>query len=130
LPFQQLDYIYMPSRDVASDVEYFTRRLGGQLEFAIEAMGTRVAMVKLTDAPPRILLADHVEGEQPILVFRVADIDRAMDELAARGWQRAATLEIPQGPCCSFRTPGGQRIALYQRTRPGVEESFTGRRDF
>jgi len=39
-------------------------------------------------------------------------------------------LEIPQGPCCSLRTPGGHRIALYQLTRPEVASHFDGRRDF
>lgn len=38
--------------------------------------------------------------------------------------------EIPHGPCCSFHTPGGHRIALYQRTRPGADRHFDGRRDF
>jgi len=50
----------MPSRDAASDVEYFTRTLGARLVFAVEGMGTRVAMVELTDDPPRILLAEHL----------------------------------------------------------------------
>jgi hypothetical protein len=34
------------------------------------------------------------------------------------------------GPCCSFATPGGQRIAVYELTRPQVAEHFLGRRDF
>jgi hypothetical protein len=129
-PFDRLDYLYMPSRDVAADIAWFMDVLGGRLVFAIEAMGTRVAMIQLTEEAPRILLADHVEGEQPILVYRVADLDTDLRELEDRGWERAGRFEIPQGPCCSFRTPGGQRIALYQLTRPEVVESFTGRRDF
>jgi hypothetical protein len=39
-------------------------------------------------------------------------------------------LEIPQGPCCSLRTPGGHRIALYDLTRPVVASHFDGLRDF
>ena len=55
----------------------------------------------------------------------------AMAELEGRGWTPGHTLEIPQGPVCSFTTPGGQRLAIYQLSRPGVEEaSFVGRRDF
>jgi hypothetical protein len=50
--------------------------------------------------------------------------------LAAHGWQRQPTLEIPQGPCCSLWTAGGHRIALYQLTRPEVASHFDGRRDF
>jgi hypothetical protein len=126
----RLDFLYVPSRDVAADAAWFSDVLGGRLVFAIESMGTRVAMVELTDEPPRILLASHLEGEAPILVYRVARLNTALDELASRGWQRVAPLEIPSGPCCSFRTPGGQRVAVYERTRPEVEEHFSGRRDF
>ena len=129
-PFQQLDFLYTPSRDVAADLGYFTEILGGRVVFAVEAMGTRVAAVQLTDDPPLVLLAEHVEGDRPILVYRVADLGVALDALAARGWQRHDTLEIPQGPCCSLWTPGGHRIALYQLTRPEVASHFDGRRDF
>jgi hypothetical protein len=129
-PFQQLDFLYTPSRDVASDLVFVTEVLGGRVVFAVEAMGTRVAAVRLTAGPPLVLLADHVEGERPILVYRVADLEAALAGLEARGWQRQRTLEIPQGPCCSFQTPGGHRIALYELTRPEVVAHFNGRRDF
>jgi hypothetical protein len=129
--FEHLDYVYMPSRDVAADVAYFTEVLGGRLVFAIDGMGTRVAMVALTDGPPRILLAGHLDGDTPVLVYRVQDLATAMSELEGRGWTRGHTLEIPQGPVCSFTAPGGQRLAIYELSRPGVEESsFVGRRDF
>jgi hypothetical protein len=129
-PFQQLDFLYTPSRDVAADLAYFTEVLGCRLVFAVEAMGARVAAIQPTEGPPMILLADHLDRERPILVYRVADLDAAMAELAARGWERQPTFEIPYGPCCSFRTPQGHRIALYQATRPEVAAHFEGRRDF
>jgi hypothetical protein len=129
-PFQQLDFVYTPSRDVAGDLGYFSEVLGGRVVFAVEAMGTRVAAVQFTEGPPLVLLADHVEGDRPILVYRVADLGAALVALAARGWERQQRLEIPQGPCCSFRTPGGHRIALYQLTRAEVASHFEGRRDF
>jgi catechol 2,3-dioxygenase-like lactoylglutathione lyase family enzyme len=130
MTFESLDFVYMPSKDVAADVEYFTAVLGGKLVFAVEGMGTRVAMVELTEAPPRVLLAGHLEGDQPVLVYRVADLSSAMAELEARGWQRTPSFEIPHGPVCSFRTPGGHRIAIYQLVRPEAGEHFAGRRDF
>jgi hypothetical protein len=128
--FKRLDYVYMPSRDVATDVSYFTDVLGGRLIFAIDGMGTRVAMIELTTEAPRILLADHLEGDRPILVYRVDSLEHTRSELSARGWDEGHALEIPQGPVRSFVAPGGQRLAIYQRTRPGVEASFEGRRDF
>jgi Glyoxalase/Bleomycin resistance protein/Dioxygenase superfamily len=128
--FDRLDYLYMPSRDVARDVAWFTDVLGGRLVFAIEGMGTRVAMIELTQDPPRILLAGHLDGQVPVLVYRVDDLEAATRELSRRGWHGGHSLEIPQGPVRSFVAPGGQRLAIYELTRPGVEAGFEGRRDF
>ena len=50
--------------------------------------------------------------------------------MEARGWTREPSFEIPHGPCCSFTTPGGKRVALYQLTRPEAARHFDGRRDF
>jgi hypothetical protein len=129
-PFERLDFVYMPSRDVAADAAHFTATFGADLVFAIEAFGARVAMVRLSDEPPDLLLADHLAGEAPVLVYRVANLDEAMAALERRGWEPQPRFGIPHGPCCAFRTPGGQRLAIYQLTRPEVAERFAGRRDF
>jgi hypothetical protein len=130
-PFEQLDFIYTPSRDVAGDVDFFAGVLGGRVVFAIEDMGTRVAAIELTPESPQILLADHLEGgERSILVYRVGDLEAALDRLVAQGWEREHTFEIPHGPCCSLSSSGGHRVALYQLTRPEASEHFEGRRDF
>ena len=130
MPFEALDYVYMPSRDVAADARFLTDVLGGRLVFAIDAMGTRVAMVELTETPPPILLASHLAGDRPILIYRVANLVAATAELAGRGWEAELTVEIPVGPCSVFGAPGGQRFAIYERSRPEVVEHFAGRRDF
>jgi hypothetical protein len=129
-PFEQLDFIYTPSSDVARDMAYFTDVLGGTLLFSVEGMGARAALIKLTEQPPHVLLTDHLEGERAILVYRVTDLDTALEELLGRGWKREETFEIPQGPCCSFTAPGGHRVALYQLTRPEAGAHFEGRFDF
>jgi hypothetical protein len=128
--FRGLDFLYTPSRDVPADARYFTQVLGGELVFAIDAMGTKVAMIRLGTDAPAILLADHLDGDRPIFVYRVDRLADALTELEAHGWRRERTLELPPGPACSFRTLGGHRIAVYEATRPGVIESFAGRRDF
>jgi hypothetical protein len=125
-----LDFLYTPSADVAADARYFTEILGGDLVFAIEAKGTKVAMIRLGEGAPAILLTDHLEGDRPILVYRVDRLADALATLETRGWTHKRTLELPLGPACSFRTPGGHRIAMYEATRPEVVESFAGRRDF
>jgi hypothetical protein len=129
-PFEQLDFLYVPSADVSGDLDFFAEVLGGRVVFAIRDMGTKVAAIELTSGPPLVLLADHLEGERPVLVYRVEKLRDALEELEARGWRRERTFEIPQGPCCSFTSPGGHRVALYELTRPGVAAHFEGRRDF
>jgi hypothetical protein len=120
----------MPSADVAGEVAYFTDVLGAELAFAIEAMGTRVAMVRLASGPPDVLLAGHLEGERPVLVYRVADLDAAVAELRGRGWEDAPRFGIPHGPIVAFTARGGHRLAIYELTRPEAAAHFAGRRDF
>jgi hypothetical protein len=87
LPFEQLDFLYVPSGDVAADCDHFTDGLGARLVFRIEAFG-------------------------------------------AHGLDPGPRFGIPHGPCCSFQTPGGHRIAIYELTRRQVAAHFAGRRDF
>jgi hypothetical protein len=128
--FDRLEFVYLPSRDVAADVKHFTDGLGGELVFAIEAFGTRVAMIRLNSDPPAVLLAGHLEGDQPVLVYRVEDLEQAVAELEDRGVEAAARFEIPHGPGVELVNPGPQRVALYQLTRPGARARLDGRRDF
>ena len=130
-PFEQLDFVYSPSADVAADMEQFVSLLGASIAFAIEAYGARVAMVRLADGPPNLLLTDHLEGERPILVYRVADIEAAASELRERGFDPGPQLGIPHGPLYSFALPeSGHRVAIYELTRPERAASLEGRRDF
>ena len=128
--FESLDFLYMPSRDVAADIGCFVEGLGGSLVFAIEAFGTRVAMVELAEGPPAVLLAGHLEGDQPVLVYRVADLEQATAELAGQGVAILARFGIPHGPGAELAITGPQRVALYQLTRPEVPGRLVGRRDF
>ena len=129
-PLRSLDFLYTPSRHVSADVRYFVDVLGGELVFAIEAMGTRVAMIGLGHGSPSVILTDHLDGDRPFLVYRVDSLSEALADLEAQGWTRTGTIELPPGPACAFETPGGHRIAVYEATRPQVVESFKGRRDF
>lgn len=95
--------------------------------FSIRGFGTRVAAVRFGEAP-LVLLAEHLEGERPILIFRVDNFEEALEALKKRG-VKGEQLEIPHGPCFSFSTSGGQRIAIYELTRPEVNTHFAGRFD-
>lgn len=125
-----LDYIYAPSSDVAADVTYFAEVLGAELVFAIDSGGTRVAMVRLgTDAPP-LLLTDHLPDDRPVFIYRVDDLAATSKSLEKQGWTLDRTIELPPGPCTTFRAPGGLRLAVYEPVRPGVVDSMAGQRDF
>jgi len=128
--FDRLDFIYLPSRDVAADLKHFTRGLGAEVVFAIEAFGTRVAMVRLAPEAPPLLFAGHLSGDQPILVYRVEDLDRATAELRDRDVEIGVDFEIPHGRGVEVINPGPQRVAIYERTRPRADERLAGRRDF
>jgi hypothetical protein len=128
--FESLDFVYMPSRNVGGDLEHFTEALGATFVFAIEAFGTRVAMVSLAERSPTLLLAGHLEGEEPVLVYRVGDLEQTVVDLMNRGVEVAARFEIPHGPGIELVTPGPQRVALYQLTRPEAASRLAGRRDF
>ena len=128
--FEALDFVYLPSRDVAVDLKHFSEGMGGKVVFAIEAFGTRVAMVELSERPPPILLAEHLEGDAPVLVFRVKDLEGTIAGLAERGVGIGARFGIPHGPGVELETDGPQRVALYELTRPERAAQLAGRRDF
>jgi hypothetical protein len=128
--FDRLDFVYLPSRDVAADVAHFTAGLGGELVFAIERFGTRVAMVRMAGGGPALLLAGHLEGDAPILVYRVHDLEAAADGLRDRGVTLGTRFEMPYGEGIEVDSPGPQRLAIYERTRSERGDSLAGRRDF
>ncbi|HEX6713879.1 MAG TPA: VOC family protein [Thermoleophilaceae bacterium] len=129
MKLESLDFIYMPSRDPAAELDWFAETLGAEVVFAIEAFGTRVAMLQPA-AGPAVLLAGHLQGERPILVFRVESLDEAAAELEAAGADVSGEFGIPHGPIREIEAPGGHRLAIYQLTRPETGERLKGRRDW
>ncbi|MGH8927324.1 MAG: hypothetical protein ACRDWH_03150 [Acidimicrobiia bacterium] len=130
LPFHGLDFHSVPSRDVEGDAADLVEVLGGRQVFAIKEGGTKVAMIALAQGPPHLLLTDHLEGERPILIYRVEHLKEVVARLEAADWVKGDVFEIPHGPCISFQTPGGHRLAVYQATRPDATSFFEGRHDF
>ncbi len=126
----ELDFLYVPSADVEADATYWVNVLGARLVFAVDGMGARVAMLELGSSGPRVLLTDHLGDKRTVLIYRVENLERTLAELHSKGWKRGRSLEIPHGPCVSFATPGGQRVAIYQLTRPEAAKHFLGRMDF
>ena len=124
-----LDFIYCPSTDAAADLAHWTERLGAEAVFAVERFDTRVACVE-PGAGPAVLFAEHLEGDRPILLYRVEDLASAVEELRAHEVEAGERFEFPYGEGAELRNPGPQRVAVYERSRPDRGDSLRGRRDF
>jgi catechol 2,3-dioxygenase-like lactoylglutathione lyase family enzyme len=127
--FLSLDYLYVPTADVAATAQRYVEALGARLVWRVRGMGTVVACLRVTDEGPAVLLSGHLEGENPILVYRVESYRRSLDALRAARIAHVRELEIPHGPCASFTAPGGQRMAIYELVRPEAVSHFDGRFD-
>ena len=127
--FQSLDFVYVPTEHVADSARRYVEELGAELVWQVRGMDTVVACLRVSDAGPAILLSGHLEGTAPILIYRVADYASAVTRLRAADALDLHELEIPYGPCASFRAPGGQRLAVYELIRPDADRYFAGRTD-
>ena len=126
--FLSLDFVYVPTADVDGAAAAYLD-VGARLEWKVRGMGTVVACLRVSEEGPAILLSGHLQGECPILVYRVESYQVTIDGLRAGGVTDIHELEIPHGPCASFRLEGGQRYAVYELVRPGAADHFAGRID-
>jgi hypothetical protein len=127
--FESLDFLYVPAPDIESSVQYYTQVLGGKLLWKIHAYGVRVACIGLTKEKPYVLLADHISKNDVMLIYRVSKLEKAAAELKLKGWEEENRIEIPPGPCCTFRDPAGNALVIYENQRPSVMQEFEGRID-
>ena len=86
--FKSLDFLYVPAPDIEASVKYYTQVLGGELLWKIHAYGVWVACIALSnDERPYILLADHIQSKDLMLIYRVDNIEDATAELGSKGWR-------------------------------------------
>jgi hypothetical protein len=126
--FRSLDFVYVPTEDVDESARRYVDQLGAVLVWKVRGMGTVVACLRVAAEGPAILLSGHLEGTTPILVYRVDDYAASVAALRAEGVE-LHELEIPHGPLASFTAFGGQRLAVYELTRPHAADHFAGRID-
>jgi predicted enzyme related to lactoylglutathione lyase len=128
--FKSLDFLYVPAPDIEASVKYYTEVLGGKLLWKIHAYGVWVACISLSQSQnPYVLLADHIGRNDMMLIFQVENLDSAVERLKSKGWKQENRIEIPPGPCCTFRDPAGNALVIYENVRPFVMEEFRGRID-
>jgi hypothetical protein len=75
-------------------------------------------MVRLAPEAPGLLLAEHLDGERAILIFRVANLETAVTEIAHRG-QIGGRFEMPYGVGAQLIT-WPQRLAIYEPLTPSA----------
>ena len=133
--FEQLDFLYIPSTDVAGDAKYFTEVLGGRLAFAIDDDGTRVAMVEMTEGPPALLFTDHLEGDRTIFIYRVANLRKSLRSSPGAAGSRKKRSRSRRGRAArsSHRKASGSRSTngrdpTWNRTSSGAGTSEANRR--
>ena len=79
--FKSLDFLYVPAPDIESSVQYYTEVLGGKLLWKIHAYGAWVACIELSSADkPYILLADHIQKNDTMLIYQVENLDSAIEQ--------------------------------------------------
>jgi hypothetical protein len=85
-------------------------------------------MVRLAWEAPGLLLAEHLEGEQAILIFRVAKLETAVPEIyAPRGNRRSLRDAIRIGRSADHIR--ATAAAIYEPLTPERGRSLAGRRD-
>jgi predicted enzyme related to lactoylglutathione lyase len=128
--FKSLDFLYVPAPDIESSVQYYTQVLGGELLWKIHAYGVWVACIELSNASkPYVLLADHIHKNDVMLIYQVENLDNAIKQLKSKGWKEENRIEIPPGPCCTFRDPAGNSLVIYENVRPYIMDEFRGKID-
>jgi hypothetical protein len=128
--FKSLDFLYIPAPDIESSVHYYTQVLGGELLWKIHAYGVWVACIRLSEADkPYVLLADHIHRNDVMLVYQVENLDNVVKQLELKGWKEENRIEIPPGPCCTFRDPSGNALVIYENVRPHIMDEFRGKID-
>jgi catechol 2,3-dioxygenase-like lactoylglutathione lyase family enzyme len=139
--FKSLDFLYVPAPNIEASVKYYTEVLEGELLWKIHAYGVWVACISLKksgnttekpkDISPYILLADHLNKNDVMLIYQVENLDNAIKYLKSKGWkeEEGDRIEIPPGPCCAFRDPAGNALVIYENARPFFMKEFKGRVD-
>jgi predicted enzyme related to lactoylglutathione lyase len=125
--FKSLDFLYVPAPDIEASINFYTKVLGGELLWKIHAYGVWVACIALSKTEvPHVLLADHIHKNDVMLIYQVENLDSAIMQLKSKGWKEENRIEIPPGPCCTFRDPAGNALVIYENKRPFIMQEFKG----
>ena len=126
--FLAIDYLYIPARDIEASLRYYTGQLGGELVWKIHAFGARVAAIRLSATGPLVLLADHLQGDTPFMIYRVES--RTDGGRLARAWldDRERAIRDSEWAVLHFSRPG--RCAAGHLEKPAAPRGAGIRRAY
>jgi hypothetical protein len=64
-----------------------------------------------------------------MLIYQVENLHNAIKQLKSKGWKEENKIEIPPGPCYTFRDPAGNALVIYENIRPHIMDEFRGKID-
>lgn len=100
--FGSLDFVYILAPNIESSLDYYKNTLGGELLWKIHAYGVWVACIIPSEAEPYIIIANHLEKNDIVLIYRVSNLENTIFQLRSKGWEEEKMLEIPPDPCYTF----------------------------
>ena len=116
----ELRYLYLGSADTQRDVAAWSAVPGAVVRWRFRHFGADVAAVDL-GAPPVLLIADHRPAGSVLPIYAVADLDAAVDGMAAHGWTVVVrSMGTPEGLAAVVRDASGVEVALLAVERPGA----------
>src|SRR5256712_13945676 len=109
-PFGKLLYLYVGTSDFDRDLKYYTNVLGAKVLWNHQAMGAKVAALRLCEGP-QYLLADHRPAPSCQQLVEMKDLKAQAKELRSRGCKsEGRSFEVPPRPCPLFQDSGGTEL--------------------
>jgi hypothetical protein len=126
--FESLDFLYGPAPDIEASIIYYTSVLGCKLLWELHALEVWIACIHACFRFRTTITSCRPHNDL-IMIYRVNNLDDMASTLRSQVWKEDKKLEIPPGPCYTFRDPAGNAIAIYENQRPEVVKQFNGRID-
>ncbi|HNB15910.1 MAG TPA: hypothetical protein PLC15_11025 [Candidatus Obscuribacter sp.] len=109
--FQRLIFMVHTSTSYDSDLNLYTRTMGGKVDWALDSGGKRYRAVMFAQEPT-ILLVESDTLPRLLPIFAVTDLDKARQELSERGLVEKETLISPLGTCHIFKANVGISLGI------------------
>lgn len=109
--FLKVVYLVQTSLSFESDLNLYTKIMGGRVDWALDSGGKKYRAIHMRDEPVMLLVeSDTLPKLLPI--FAVADLDKARQELIDQGLIEREELVTPRGQAKIFKATGGISLGI------------------